>query len=208
MKFVPMVAVLAVAGVLAGCRHAEPRARTTAATGGGTAAATATGDVGGPAAAVETKPAPARPNVAPAGAKTEIVVLCDRGATADLAPRQQQWRNEVGAWMEPDLVRELNRAGYQASLIASRDKFEVRAGRYLLAVKITSYNPGSTAARIMVGYGAGSAALNTHYELFGADAKAVLTWDDGVGTSQNWQRLPRKLNENTVKRLNDHLRAK
>ena len=198
MRVLPMVAAMAVAGALAGCRHAEPRARTTAATGGD----------GGKSAAAETKPAPKRASVAPTGAKTEIVVLCDRGATADLAPRQQQWRNEVGAWMEPDLVRELNRAGYQASLIASRDKFEAHDGRYLLAVKITSYNPGSTAARMMVGYGAGSAARNTHYELFGADAKAALTWDDGCGTSQNWQRLPRKLNENAVKRLNQQLQAK
>jgi len=41
----------------------------------------------------------------------------------------------------------------------------------------------------------------------GYEAKPIMAWDDGVGTSEHWSRLPRKLNANTVKRITKKLTA-
>lgn len=135
------------------------------------------------------------------GAKIQMLVLSDRGDAGTMNPRQFQYRQELGQWMESDLIRILTKSGYDARLIQKQSEFTPAAGRYLLTVKIDSYNPGSTAARMMVGYGAGSASLNNSYALYGSETNAILTWKDGCGTSEHWSRLPRKLNENTVKKI-------
>jgi hypothetical protein len=142
-----------------------------------------------------------RAPVTASGAAIQIMILSSRGNPEEMTEKQWGWRNEVGGWMEPDLVRQLTRSGYSATLIGSRDDFEPAGDRYLLSVAITSYNPGSSAARIFVGYGAGACSLDIHYELYGAEPEPIMAWDDGVGTSANWQKLPRKLNINTVKRI-------
>lgn len=142
-----------------------------------------------------------------AGEKIEIMVLSNRGNPSEMTERQYQYRVEVGQWMERDLLNMLRRSGYEAALIESKGEFEARKGRYLLTVKIESYNPGSSAARMLVGYGAGAASLDNHYEFYGAAPQPLMTWDDGVGTSQHWKRLPRKLNANTVRKITEKLTA-
>jgi hypothetical protein len=148
-----------------------------------------------------------RAPVSASGSKVEIAVLSDRRDPKEMEARQWGWRNEVGQFMESDLVNQLNRAGYTARLIKSQNEFESADGRYLLKVEIKSYNPGSSAARVLVGFGAGAAGLDTHYELYGAATNPVLAWDDGVGTSQHWTKLPRKLNSNAVRKINEQLSA-
>ena len=142
-----------------------------------------------------------------AGEKIEIMVFSDRGNPAEMTERQYKYRIEVGQYMERDLINRLRRSGYRTELINSKDEFEARAGRYLLIVKIVSYNPGSSAARILVGFGAGAASLDNKYEFYGAGKEPIMAWDDGVGTSEHWTRIPRKLNANTVKRITGKLTA-
>ena len=160
------------------------------------------------------------PKVA-SGAKIEILVLSDRGDTAivkDYNPKTVGIYNpivnpgigaevvdELAPFMEKDLILQLNRAGYQAKQIREKSEFTPGNGRYLLTTRITNYNPGSAAARRFVGFGAGAASLDNHYELFGNDAQPLLSWDDGVGTSEHWSKLYRRLNGNAVKRINDQL---
>jgi hypothetical protein len=50
----------------------------------------------------------------------------------------------------------LGRAGYSARQIDSRSEFDPSSGEYLLPVKVIKYNPGSKAARILVGFGKNS----------------------------------------------------
>lgn len=135
------------------------------------------------------------------GGGIKIMVLSDRGNPADMNERQYQWRNEVGEWMERDLLNKLKRKGLQPVLIKSKDKFVPGVDQYLLTIKIVSYNPGSSAARMLVGFGAGSCALDCHYEFYGKNRGPILSWDDGVGTSGDWRRLPRKLNDKTIAKI-------
>ena len=148
-----------------------------------------------------------RAPLADAGEKIEIMVFSDRGNPAGMTERQYKYRIEVGQYMERDLINRLRRSGYRALLINSKDEFEAQAGRYLLIVRIVSYNQGSSAARILVGFGAGAASLDNKYEFYGAGQEPIMAWDDGVGTSEHWTRIPRKLNANTVKRITEKLTA-
>jgi hypothetical protein len=143
--------------------------------------------------------------LAASGQKIQIQFLCDRGDPATMESRQFQYRQEVGAFMERDLLNRLNKSGYEASQIQKREEFKSGPDRYLLTVKITMYNPGSTAARMMVGYGAGAASMNTAYQLFGADPQPVLEWTDGCGTSEHWSKIPRKLDASAVKKITEKL---
>ncbi len=144
--------------------------------------------------------------VAAGGEKIEIVLLSHRGDPATMDERQYQFRIEVGQWMERDLLNQLRRSGYEASQISSRADFTPKAGRYLFEVTIDKYNPGSSAARIVVGFGAGAASLDNSYAL-SSGQQPLLSWSDGVGTSQHWTRLPRTLNERAVKKVTEYLRS-
>ncbi|MBU1053793.1 MAG: DUF4410 domain-containing protein [Proteobacteria bacterium] len=142
--------------------------------------------------------------VTSSGEKIHIDILSDRGNPSTMESRQWQYRNEVGSFMEPNMVRRLRDFGFSSALIQKNSDFQRRPGSYLLKMTITSYNPGSTAARILVGFGAGACSLDCHYELVDSNGKTVKSWDDGVGTSQNWQRLPITLNKRNAAKVQDY----
>lgn len=139
--------------------------------------------------------------VAGAAGKIRIAVLSDRGNPAEMETRQWQYRNEVGSYMERDLINRLNRTGYNAQLISSKEEFVPGDASYLLTIKIKHYNPGSSAARIVVGFGAGACSLDMHYAV-GNGSRIFQEWDDGIGTSMDWRRLPIALNDKLVRKLN------
>ncbi len=139
------------------------------------------------------------------GKKIAILVLANRGNPEDMTEKQFGWRNTVGAWMEKDLLRILNKAGYDARLIEKREDYGYEQGTYLLSIAITSYNPGSAAARILVGFGAGAMSLDTHYELFGEGDNSLLADDFGTGSSRSWSHCARKINQHTAKAVTDKL---
>jgi hypothetical protein len=133
-----------------------------------------------------------------------ICVLTDRNITEDTSNVDS--RNALADWWEVDLVNVLTRrGGYDAKLIQSRDEFVAGPDTYLLTAKIIDYNPGSKAARMFVGFGAGSCSMDLHIELYGVDNKQLFTKDDHVASSRDWRNVARKLNENTLKAVNEAL---
>ncbi len=128
-----------------------------------------------------------------------FAILMDPGST-DRENRQMATR------MERDLKKVLEKRGdYRARILRSADEFKADQDEYLLSVKIASYNSGSKAARIIVGFGAGTATLNIHYELTNPRGATVLSKEDGAGTSLDWQRLARKMNENILEAVQQRL---
>ena len=128
------------------------------------------------------------------GDRVHIEVYSDRGDPATLDERQSGYRNEIGRIMEPNLVRRLGDFGFTSAQIDRPEAFKKTPGSYLLKVGITAYNPGSAAARYTVGFGAGACSLDCSYELIDAEGRSILKWDDGIGTSGHWSRLPVALN--------------
>lgn len=128
----------------------------------------------------------------------KMFVAIDRGIDASLNEGQAKNRNQTGEWMEEDLIRLLKKAGFDAELIKDAAEYKAAEGAHLLKVKIKEYNPGSKAARMLVGYGAGSTSMKTHFDLLGSAAEPILSDDLGVGSGRDWKNVIRKLNEQTV----------
>jgi len=137
-----------------------------------------------------------------AGKGTTISVLMDIGDD-NLAQDKIDQRKQLNDFMGKDLVRMLDKAGYEATLIENRRQH--KSGTYLLKVTIVKYNAGSKAARIVVGFGAGAASLDTRYELFAPGGSRILSDEHGVGSSMDWTSCARKLNKQTVEAVKGKL---
>ena len=129
-----------------------------------------------------------------------IQVLFDRGLEGKTDAQKTQL-NQVGDYFESYFCRLFTEAGYTVTKITSRDQFDPASGQYLLTVKTVNYNPGSKAARILVGMGAGVTTLKIHYELFGADKDALIAKDQERGSSRDWQFLCKTLSKDTLKEV-------
>lgn len=139
------------------------------------------------------------------GGKIKLFVVSDRGNENEMEEKQWGYRNEVGSYMESDVLARLNASGYDVQKIDSKDEFVPEEDSFLLYMRIESYNPGSSAARILVGFGAGSCSLDMHYIVFDESSKKVMEWDDGIGTSGDWHRLTTSLDDKLVRKLDAEL---
>lgn len=143
-------------------------------------------------------------------AQKNICILFDNGVNG-LEARQVKSQTRLADWMQDDLVRVFARyakTGYQAKLIEKRKDFSAQPNEYLLTVKIIEYRPGSKAARIIVGYGAGGVALKIHYELSANGRDMILTKDDSTYSGREWINAARKLNQNIAKAVTEKLNDK
>jgi hypothetical protein len=138
---------------------------------------------------------------------TALFVLIDRGIEKSFTDDQVRNRDQVGEFMEQDLPAVLKKSGFNARLISKRSEYHSAAGAYLLTVKITNYNPGSKAARMLVGYGAGATSMDTHFELYGRDSKPSLSDNQSVGSGRDWRNVIRKINEQTTKAVANKVSA-
>ena len=146
--------------------------------------------------------APTLPN----GQKLAIMVMLDRTLPPNTEPDKAQQLQQVSETFESDLVDVLRANGYDAAAVTAVDNGN-DPGRYLLRTQILNYNAGSKAARMFVGFGAGSARLDAAYELVGPGGASYLKGTPGVSTSKaDWRRVVRKVNEDIVDAVNVRLR--
>ena len=129
-------------------------------------------------------------------------VLIEAGDASQLTPKQYEQRLDLKNYMVRTLPVKLGRHGIEARIIGDKDDY-AGEGRQLLIVRYERYNPGATAARLIVGFGAGAASLDISCKLIDGN-RQLLAWEDGCGTSEHWQRLVNKLNDNTVLKLKAH----
>lgn len=105
------------------------------------------------------------------GGPVNLQVFIDPGIRPTTDDQKASQLNQVASFMTTDLLARLKRAGYQATLAATKDAFAPADDTYLLIVTITAYNAGNKAARMLVGGGAGAASLAIHYDLFETQAE-------------------------------------
>lgn len=136
----------------------------------------------------------------------QLDVLIEEGGAGDLNDKQYGFRRELRTYMEKDLPRKMARQGINMQLITSPSQNTGAAGSApLLIIRYEVYNPGSTAARMWVGYGAGAASLDISLSLC-KNGKEIQGWKDGVGTSQHWSRIVNTLDDRMSKRVGELLR--
>ncbi len=134
-----------------------------------------------------------------AGAGAErIAVVVDPGLTAAMDGKAIAQYQQVADFMREDLILRLQRQGYKVERLKQSSDFTQGQGQRLLAVKIERYNPGSKAARIIVGMGAGSASLNISYSVTAETGRTLVSTTDGVGSSRGWSFCCHTLNERLV----------
>ena len=138
-----------------------------------------------------------------AGPRRPLDVLIEEGNPAEMGAKQYQFRVEIRDYMKRELPRRLARYGMDVRMVGDRAETAAAGdGRDLLVVRYVSYNPGSSAARIVVGYGAGAAALDISLALH-RGGQQLLAWTDGCGTSGHWSRIVNKLDDNLGKKLRE-----
>lgn len=129
-------------------------------------------------------------------------ILIEEGDSAQMDAKQYQQRVALKNYMAKTLPVKMGRHGIEGRIIPSRGDY-AGGGRQLLLVRYNRYNPGKTAARIIIGFGAGTASLDVTHVLYDGE-KEILSWEDGCGTSEHWQRLVNKINDNAVLKLKAH----
>lgn len=138
------------------------------------------------------------------GRKVLLQVYVDRGLEGK-TPDQQNQHNQLGEYMELNLREMAADFGYETQQIASPDAFTPGDATYLLSIKVVNYNPGSKAARLLVGFGAGSASLDTHYDLIATDHQAIFSKDHGRASSKDWRNICRRLNKDMLIAISEKL---
>jgi len=143
----------------------------------------------------------------PNGEPLVIELFIERGLEGHDEIGQGQL-TELGDYLERDITERLTGAGYEVAAAASPAAATPGPGRYLLSIEILEYNPGSKAARVMVGFGAGTASLDLHYELRGEDPAPLISEDYGRASSKDWDDIVRRLDEDIVVHVTDVLTAR
>jgi hypothetical protein len=145
--------------------------------------------------------APTLPN----GKRLAVLVFLDRTLAPETPADKATQMAEVADFMEPDLLAVLRDSGYDAAVVAGGA--QPVDGQYTLKVQITEYNGGSKAARMFVGFGAGAARLESHFELIGPNGASYTSGSPGSSTSRSsWQRVVRAVNQEIVAAVNVRLR--
>lgn len=140
----------------------------------------------------------------PGGTKIALMVFFDRG-TAGQPPEKAQQVDQLADWLEPDFLSMVENMGYSAVRVIDPNT-PPGPGRYIVRYRIISYNAGSKAARMFVGFGAGAARLDTAFELIGPNGTVYVQGAPSVGSGRDWKNAARKVNQETAKAINNRLR--
>lgn len=135
------------------------------------------------------------------GSSYAVQFLVDAGITSDMSDVQARAQRQMATWMENDLLSMLTRAGYKAAPISSSSQFKGGSGNYLVQIKVVNYNPGSKAARMLVGFGAGATSIDIQYQIINGSKQTVEDRADGVGSSRDWNYCARVLNQRILATL-------
>jgi len=139
-----------------------------------------------------------RAPVMPEGGPVTIALFVDPGVAPAMTEEQVSQRGQLSEYMRPHLIEVLGEAGYATELLASQTDYRPGPGRYLLLVRITAYDPGSAAARVLVGMGAGACAIDTDYFLYGMGQNPLYSGRQSRGSGRSWEALVERVDLDTV----------
>ena len=139
------------------------------------------------------------------GNTIEMGLVVDKGNPDSMKDKQWENRVQIAGYMERGIMDLLRGSGYEAKLYKNASEFQSAPGKYLLVVSIEKYNPGSKAARMMVGFGAGAVSMDTKYDVYGPDASSVYNNTTGIASSKDWIYVVNKTNSVIVKAVNTRM---
>ena len=138
-------------------------------------------------------------------AGTRLAVLTLDGNLPGQTADQARELDMVMQWMDRDIVKILEKAGYQPMLIKDKQRYRPEMGK-LLVIDVERFNAGNRAARAFVGFGAGAASLDLSYRLLHENGSLISEWRDGVGSSKGGTYCAQTLNRRALEKVNGILR--
>ncbi len=145
-----------------------------------------------------------RAATAPDGSPYTLEVFFDRNSTL----RNPEQVEQVVGFMEPDLHQILSNTGYEVVQSSNPETFVPGPNRFLLIIKVVNYDPGSKAARILVGFGAGALVLDTQHLLYSGPGQLLLQASGTVGSARDWNYAARKINQQISHQVTQALSAR
>jgi hypothetical protein len=134
---------------------------------------------------------------APDGSAYTLEVYFDHNTALKNADQVDQ----VISFMEPDLREILQNTGYQVVQSTNPEAFVPGPNKFLLIIRVVNYNPGSKAARMLVGWGAGALVLDTQHLLYSGPGQLLLQSAGSVGSARDWEYAARKINQQVTKEV-------
>ena len=129
-----------------------------------------------------------------------IAILTLDGNLPDQTADQKTELKIVMDWMDKDIIKNLNRSGFNAILIKSKKSYKKNMGN-LLVITVDDFNAGNRALRTFVNFGAGGSSLDLDYKLYNQSGKKIKSWKDGVGSSKGGTYCAQTLNVNAQNKL-------
>ncbi len=117
--------------------------------------------------------------------KIKIFVFSDRGLNEEISKKQTKERNQVGKYLEKDLMERLEDERYKPYLIRSKDKWDGDTDTYLLYLTIIDYERK----------GAYPFFLETHFELYNDQNALLLTDNFEINSKKSWEKCAQKANK-------------
>ncbi len=131
----------------------------------------------------------------PAVQRAQVYFVIDGGEQSLTDAKEKEQRLQISTYMNENLMGTLKRRGMHAVPLKKQEDFSAGPDKYLLTTKITRYNAGSKAARMIVGMGAGSASMDVHFEFKKDKVKTLEVGDPSVASSRDWMHIVHKIDE-------------
>jgi len=140
-----------------------------------------------------------------AAGKKSISILINNGLDQSTNQNTTAQMEQLCTFIKQDIQKRLRSLG-DVTFITDKKDFTADGKDFLLIYNILNYNPGSSAARIMVGFGAGACSMDIEYELIGSDKKSITTNKDGCGSGRGWRAVVEKLDKQLVQHISGFLK--
>lgn len=140
------------------------------------------------------------------GKPVTLFVLLDRGIKDTTPEEKKAGLNELGAWLEKDIVRRFEDGGYSVKLIQDKGVYTYGANEFLMTYEVVRYEPPDPAYQAEVGLGTGGVSIDCYAELFKDTDQPLLQRKDGFTSSRGWQFTAGEVNKKILPDVSRRIR--
>ncbi len=140
------------------------------------------------------------------GKPITLFVFVDRGIKDTTPADKHAGLNELGEWLEKDIVRTFEAGGYTVKLIKERGAYTYGTGEFLMTYEVENYSPADPAYAAERGLGTGEVSMDAYAELFTDSDQPLLKRKDGFTTSRGWQFAAETVNKKILPDVSKRIR--
>ena len=130
--------------------------------------------------------------------KTAVFVAIDD--ISNLGRAEQKELQRVIHWMDRDILKRLEKNGFETSLLLDMKNYTSMLGN-LLIINVMYFNPGKIANSSKDTIGTGSSTLELNYKLLDARGALLTEWQDGADSIRGGTYCARTLNRRCLEKI-------